>query len=266
MLYLLLALFGCLTGVTTLLFGFGGGFVVVPLLYHLLTHVQGATPAAMQIAVATSTCVMIVSAALATRRHAAAGNLDRRYLWPLAGYIALGAVFGALLAAKMAADTLRLAFILYLAVTILDCVLRRGFMAREDASTRLLGHGRTGVMGTLIGVIASALGVGGSVMTVPMLRRLGLSMGKATAMASPLTLPVAIAGSATYMAAGWQLPASLGPEYIGYVNIPAFALLAAGSWLGTRMAAPLLGRLGDRYHAQIYIGLLVLVLLAMVLG
>ena len=36
MFYLLLFLCGCLTGVSAVLFGFGGGFVVVPLLYHLL--------------------------------------------------------------------------------------------------------------------------------------------------------------------------------------------------------------------------------------
>ena len=32
MLYLVLALFGVLSGVTTVLFGFGGGFVAVPVL------------------------------------------------------------------------------------------------------------------------------------------------------------------------------------------------------------------------------------------
>ena len=34
--YLLLLCFGVLAGVTTVLFGFGGGFVVVPLLYAVL--------------------------------------------------------------------------------------------------------------------------------------------------------------------------------------------------------------------------------------
>lgn len=41
MFYLLLTLFGCLTGVTAVLFGFGGGFVVVPLLYRMLTASHG---------------------------------------------------------------------------------------------------------------------------------------------------------------------------------------------------------------------------------
>ncbi|WP_166801862.1 TSUP family transporter, partial [Pseudomonas aeruginosa] len=83
MFYLLLFLCGCLTGVSAVLFGFGGGFVVVPLLYYLLQLGRAAddplAQAAMQVAVATSTCVMIVNAALATYRHRRAGSLLRAY-------------------------------------------------------------------------------------------------------------------------------------------------------------------------------------------
>jgi uncharacterized membrane protein YfcA len=66
MFYLLLTLFGCLTGISAVLFGFGGGFVIVPLLYRMLTASHAAddpiAQSAMHIAVATSTCVMIVNA------------------------------------------------------------------------------------------------------------------------------------------------------------------------------------------------------------
>ena len=104
--YLMLAGFGCLAGVTTVLFGFGGGFVVVPLLYRALIAEHGADSAtgqsAMHIAVATSTCVMIVSAMLATRRHQRAGTLDWAQVRPLLRPIGAGAVVGA--AAAVAAD------------------------------------------------------------------------------------------------------------------------------------------------------------------
>lgn len=42
---------------------------------------------------------------------------------------------------------------------------------------------------------ATFLGVGGSVMTVPLLRRCGLSMSQATSMTNPLSVPVALAGT-----------------------------------------------------------------------
>lgn len=38
---LLLCLFGFISGITTALFGFGGGFITVPLLYTLITLVWG---------------------------------------------------------------------------------------------------------------------------------------------------------------------------------------------------------------------------------
>lgn len=270
MFYLLLAFFGCLTGISAVLFGFGGGFVVVPLLYWMLLGTQGADSAvgqaAMHVAVATSTCVMIVNALVATRRHRRAGNLIRRYLWPLGGYIGLGAMFGAAAAMWVSGQVIRYAFIAYLAITIADCVLRRGFLEPSSGQQpRDLGAGETLFGGVGIGVIATFLGVGGSVMTVPLLRRCGLSMTQATSMANPLSVPVALAGTATYMALAGYSRFDLGPWFIGYVDLLGFCVLTLGSLLGIRLAAPWIGRIPDRVHARVYVGLLLLVLLSMCL-
>ncbi|AZC39242.1 sulfite exporter TauE/SafE family protein [Pseudomonas chlororaphis] len=267
MFYLWLALFGCMTGISAVLFGFGGGFVVVPLLYRMLLSSHGADDAvaqsAMHIAVATSTCVMIVNALMATGKHRRAGNLIRHYLWPLGGYIGLGAIAGAGLAMVVSGEVMRYAFIAYLALTIADCLMRRGFLEQADTRTpRRLGRlETTGGLG--IGVIATFLGVGGSVMTVPLLRRCGLSMTQATSMANPLSVPVALAGTMTYMALAGFSRFDLGPWFIGYVDLLAFVVLTLGSLLGIRLASPWIGRIPDRLHAWVYIGLLVLVMLGM---
>ncbi|OWT79870.1 MULTISPECIES: sulfite exporter TauE/SafE family protein [unclassified Achromobacter] len=287
-LYFLLALFGCLAGVTTVLFGFGGGFVVVPLLYKLLTltHPPGspAAVAAMQIAVATSTCVMIFGAAMATRRHQRAGNIEWPRVRPLLAPIALGAAAGAAAATLVDGNSLRWAFAAYLALTILDCVFRPGFMSRPAAAAGNAGAGSSSPVGSVgrqdppmrsrigpdtaiglvIGVIAAFLGVGGSVMTVPLMRRRGADMTRATAMANPLSLPVALAGAAAYVVLAWQAPA-LGAWHIGYVDLRALLILIAGSWLGIRLTSPFIGKVPDRVHARVYVGLLVLVLLAMLI-
>jgi len=269
MLYGLLALFGGLAGVTSVLFGFGGGFVVVPLLYWALSGSPdpAISTAAMQIAVATSTCVMIVNALIATGKHRRAGNLRRAYIWPLAGFIGLGSVLGAVLASLVSSGAVRWAFIAYLALTIVDCLARRGFM--QQGATGLAQPLKPFVTvggGLVIGAVATFLGVGGSVMTVPLLRRSGLSMNLATAMANPLSVPVAVVGTLTYVAmAGFQ-QLGLGPWFAGYVDLLAFAVLILGSLAGMRLATPLIGRIPDRSHARIYIGLLALVLLAMLLN
>ncbi|MEG6802795.1 sulfite exporter TauE/SafE family protein, partial [Pseudomonas aeruginosa] len=86
-------------------------------------------------------------------------------------------------------DFIRLANVAYLAITILYCQMPRGYLSRaEQRQARPLGVGETRLGGTLIGAIATVLGVGGSVMTVPLLRRCGLSMTQAASMANPLSL------------------------------------------------------------------------------
>ncbi|MHC8396368.1 sulfite exporter TauE/SafE family protein [Pseudomonas sp. LB3P93] len=268
MFYLLLGFFGCTTGVTAVLFGFGGGFVVVPLLYRMLMASHGADDpvgqSAMHIAVATSTCVMIVNALVATGKHHRAGNLIRHYLWPLGGFIGLGAIVGAAAAMWVSGEVIRYAFIAYLGVTNVDCLFRRGFLTASDtAIPRRLGRAEVSCGGVGIGAIATFLGVGGSVMTVPLLRRCGLSMSQATSMANPLSLPVALAGTATHMAMAGFTGFDLGSWFIGYVDLLAFAALTMGSLVGIRLATPWIGRIPDRMHARVYVGLLVLVMLSM---
>ncbi|BEP41887.1 sulfite exporter TauE/SafE family protein [Variovorax sp. V15] len=268
-LYFWLAACGTLAGVTTVLFGFGGGFVVVPLLYHLLTHMRGpetpAAPHAMQIAVATSTCVMIFGSAMATAKHQRAGSLDWAVIKPLVFAIAAGSVLGAATAAAVEGGWLRWAFIAYVSLTVLDCWLRPGFLLQPAREARP-ARARNALTGIVIGWIAALLGVGGSVMTVPLLRRRGVSMTGATAMANPLTLPVALAGTATYAALSWGGMASLGAGYVGYVDLRAFLALVAGSYAGIRMASPFIGRIPDQVHARVYVGLLVAVVASMLIG
>ncbi|MCE8021521.1 sulfite exporter TauE/SafE family protein [Halomonas sp. MCCC 1A11036] len=266
--YLLLFLFGGLAGVTTILFGFGGGFVVVPLLYALLTAAHGADSpvglVAMQIAVATSTGVMVIAASLATWRHHRARALEWRPLWPLAGYVAVGAIIGASAAISLRGDWVRWAFVMYLAITILDGVFRPGFLSGQNGRARAMSRGVTAGAGLLIGSVAAFLGVGGSVMTVPLLRRRGTTMVQATGLANPLTLPMALVGTATYVLLAWDRSETLGPWHAGYIDLRAFLVLVIGSWLGIRLAAPLIGRIPDRLHAKAYLVLLACALIVMV--
>ncbi|UZE16706.1 sulfite exporter TauE/SafE family protein [Pseudomonas sp. B21-054] len=270
MFYLLLTCFGCLSGMTAVLFGFGGGFVVVPLIYRLLMARHAGDvigESAMHIAVATSTCVMIVNALVATRKHHRAGQLLRQYLWPFGAFIALGAILGATATTWMSGEIIRYAFIAYLGLTILDCLLRQGFLTRaSDAVPRPLSAMETTLGGAAVGIIATFLGVGGSVMTVPLLRRCGLNMSQATSMANPLSLPVALAGTVTYMALAGFTGTDLGPWFVGYVDLLAFAVLTLGALLGLRLATPWIGRIPDRLHARVYVVLLMLVMGGMLLG
>lgn len=264
--YFLLLFFGFLAGITTVLFGFGGGFVVVPVLYSVLLAAHGTGSAvgyaAMHVAVATSTCVMIFGAGLATLRHHKAGTVPWDQVRPLLGYIAAGAIPGAAAALALSGDGVRWVFIFYLGLTILDSIVRPGFTQETPARIRPWGRWMTGAAGTAIGAIAAFLGVGGSVMTVPLMRRRGASMTAATAAANPLSLPTAVVGSTTYALLAWN-DTPLGAWHAGYIDLRACLVLVVGSWLGIRLTSRWIGKIPDRLHAKAYIALLCIVLLVM---
>lgn len=264
--YCLLLFFGVLAGVTTVLFGFGGGFVVVPVLYSVILARYGGDSAvghaAMHIAVATSTCVMIFGAGLATLRHNKAGTVPWQQVRPLLGYIAVGAVPGAAAALALSGAWVRWAFIVYLGLTILDSLLRPGFAQESTSRIRPLGKLASAIAGTTIGAIAAFLGVGGSVMTVPLMRRRGASMSAATAAANPLSLPMALVGSASYaLLASHAAP--LGAWHAGYIDLRACAVLVAGSCVGIGAASRWIGKIPDAIHAKAYVALLCIVLVVM---
>ncbi|MCE3550205.1 sulfite exporter TauE/SafE family protein [Pseudonocardia sp. RS11V-5] len=241
--------FGCLSGLTTVLFGFGGGFVTVPVVYA----VAASGPQAMHLAVGTSTAVMVVNAAGGTLAQYRSGRLRRDYVWPLAGYVAIGAALGALAATAAPDGLLHVLFAVYLGLTIVDSLVRRGFL--RGGVPRPLGARTASLGGVTIGAVASFLGVGGSVMTVPLLRRRGLPMAHAVAMANPLSLPVAVVATAVYL----TVPA---PDGSRGVDLLAGALLLAGSLPTIGVVRRLLPHVPDRVHAVAYVGLLVVALVA----
>lgn len=80
---------------------------------------------------------------------------------------------------------------------------------------------------------------------------------------APLSVPVALAGTFTYMLMAGFAKEELGAWFVGYIDLLAFAILTVGSLLGIRLAAPWIGRIPDALHARVYIGLLGVVMVSM---
>lgn len=222
---LVLFVIGLAVGVTTVLFGFGGGFVTVPIIL-LVDAWRG--PDALRIAVATSALVMLVNAIVATsatRRDVLARLSGRRRLFLL---LAVGGAVGAAGALFVPDIVPRWGFVAYIGVTIVDLLLRPGFFPgraepRSTRATRPLPDG----WGIPIGAVAAFLGVGGSVMTVPVMRRAGMEMRVATSLANPLT--IAIAAPAMVVAFAFGASAAAAPGLVGTVDVVSALALLVGA-------------------------------------
>lgn len=252
---LILLLVGLAVGVTTVLFGFGGGFVTVPV---ILVVDASRGPDALRIAIATSALVMLVNAVVATsttRRSVLARLRGRQWLFAL---LAAGGTAGAGAALFVPDAVPRWGFVAYIGVTVTDLLLRPGFLPGRDANRRASQpHPRPlpDAWGIPIGWIAAFLGVGGSVMTVPMMRRAGLEMGVATSLANPLT--VAIAAPALVVASAFGGSVASAPGLVGTVDVISAGALLAGAIVvivPLRRRPP---RIPNTVHAWTYLALLV---------
>ncbi|EUA71339.1 sulfite exporter TauE/SafE family protein [Mycobacteroides abscessus subsp. bolletii 1513] len=124
---LVLVLIGILAGLTTVLFGFGGGFVTVPVIVWADGALGAAAPA---VAVATSAVVMVVNAAAATAATSRATLAHLRSAVPLVALLGCGGALGAGLARLAPPQLTTWGFVGYLVITIADVLLRPGFLRR----------------------------------------------------------------------------------------------------------------------------------------
>ncbi|MDN5756986.1 MAG: sulfite exporter TauE/SafE family protein [Tomitella sp.] len=252
---LVLLFVGLAVGVTTVLFGFGGGFVTVPVIL-LVDAARG--PDALRIAIATSALVMVVNAVVATsatRRSVLAHLRGRRTLFAL---LALGGAAGAFGALFVPDVVPRWGFVIYIGITVVDLLLRPGFFpGRTTApqSQRASGRPLPDGWGIPIGGIASFLGVGGSVMTVPMMRRSGMDMGVATSLANPLT--IAIAAPAMIVAFVLGGGGTSAPGLIGTVDVASALALLAGAIPVIVLLRRRPPKISDAMHSWAYLALLV---------
>ncbi|NLU70541.1 sulfite exporter TauE/SafE family protein [Streptomyces sp. HNM0574] len=255
---------GLLTGATTVLFGFGGGFVAVPVVVWADAALGGD---AMRVATATSAVVMVVNAGFATAVTPRRVLTALRGSGGLLGLLVLGATAGAC-ATRVAPPALaRWAFVGYVALTVADLLLRPGFLRPGAGDGDPDGGGGARplpvVLGIPVGAVAAFLGVGGSVMTVPAMRRAGHPMRVATALANPLTVAIALPAAVVCLAAGAAVRDGADVFLVGLVDPVAAGALLLGALPVITVLRRRPPRIPDRAHAWGYIALLTVVALAM---
>jgi uncharacterized membrane protein YfcA len=257
----ILSFFGILGGIFAVLFGFGGGFIIVPLMYHL----SGAshTPYSMHIAVSTSVVIMIINSFNATYKSHKHNRIIWSMIFPLALYIAVGSIIGVFVAQYMSSKVIHWLFILFIFYTIVTCITNKKFIHQSSNTIKLITKTENLIFGLIIGGISSILGVGGSLMTVPLMRNLGVKMENAVAMANPLSFTVAIISSIGYISLTFSQHIHLGKLYFGFIYLPALIILTVGGFIGVYIGHHLTRFLSDKMHAKIYIASLIMVLLIM---
>lgn len=252
---------GGITGVIAGLLGVGGGAVIVPALVWLF-HLQNLPETTlMHMAIGTSLATIIVTSLSSVRAHHRHGAVLWPIFWRLTPGIIVGALLGAAVADALPGDALRIIF----GIFELLVAAQMGFGAKPPPHRVLPNSPGMLGAGGIIGTVSAIVGIGGGSLTVPFLTWCNISIHQAVATSAACGLPIAVAGAAGFLVAGWNEP-ELPAWSIGYIYGPAFLGIALVSLVSAPLGAKLAHTLPVDALKKAFAVFLALVGIRMLLG
>lgn len=252
---------GALVGFAAGLLGIGGGVVMVPLLV-LVFRATGVPPEhIMHVALGTALAAMIFTSLSSMRAHHAHGAVD----WKIARSMSPGMLAGSFVAALVAGFIPTWPLALGFTVLVFYAATQILLDLRPPGSRELPGAAGLFGAGAAIGAVSSLLAAGGAFMTIPFLAWCKVPLRRAIGTAAANGLPIAIAGTAGYVFNGWREDALPGPS-IGYVYLPALALVVITSMLAAPLGARLAHRLPVKRLRTLFAALLYFFAIRMLIG
>jgi len=258
-LIVLLVAAGLFAGLVAGLFGIGGGAVIVPVLYFILDGMDF-PETAMHVAVATSLATIILTSARSVTAHHGHGAVDWAIIRSWAPWIMFGAVCGIGLSGLMSKQVLLGIFgsLLFL----LAAQLAFGRPAWRLAEAMPGGAVRAG-LGASVGTLSALMGIGGGTFGVTLMTLCGTPIHRAVATAAGWGIAIGLPGAIAAIFVGWGR-GGLPPLSLGFVNLPAFALISVFTVLMAPVGAALAHRLPAERLRKLFGILLALVAARMV--
>jgi uncharacterized protein len=228
---------GALVGFAAGLLGVGGGIVMVPLLVFVFAASGIAPEQVLHIALGTALAAMIFTSIASMRAHHAHDAVDWKIARAMSPGMLAGSFGAALVVGFIPTRPLAIGFtamVFYAATQIL-------LDLRPPGNRDLPGAPGLFTAGALIGAVSSLVAAGGAFLTIPFLAWCKVPLRRAIGTAAANGLPIAIAGTAAYVINGIHAE-GLPAMSLGYVYLPALALVVSTSML----AAPIGARLAHR--------------------
>lgn len=242
---------GAVAGFFAGLLGVGGGVVVVPVLTIIFARQGFPANEVMHLALGTSMATILFTSISSLRAH----HAHRAVLWPvmrdLTPGILIGTLLGAMLAARISSRALSIFFVGFMIFVAVQMIAN----LRPKPSRNLPERGGLSIAGTVIGAVASLAAMGGGALTVPYLIWCNVRPHQAIGTSAAVGLPIAIGGTIGYIWNGWGHP-GLPSGSMGFVYLPALAVILIASVLTAPLGARLAHRLPVATLKRIFAGLL----------
>jgi uncharacterized membrane protein YfcA len=254
---------GIIAGITSGLFGVGGGFVVVPALLAVFPFLTDQTEDLMMVAVGTSLATIVISSARSVHAHSKRGAVDFQLLKDWAIWVILGVGVGVAIAAVTDSKRLILVFAIGVLVYSIYFLFPGIFDRFKGKLSMPTGPGKAALASGL-GGFSALLGIGGGTVMVLTMVLCNRPIHQAVATASGVGFLIGVPGMLGFMIMG------LGEENlpigsIGYINLPALLAIAVFAVFTAPIGARLAHSLDGARLKQIFGIYLVIVSISMFL-
>jgi uncharacterized membrane protein YfcA len=230
--YLLMGLF---VGFFAGLLGIGGGLILVTLMVYLFTLQAFPADRLLHLALGTSITSIVFTSISSLRAHHKRGAVRWDILRAAVPGLVIGTLLGTVVADLLKSKYLAVFFVIFVYYSSVQMFAN----VKPKPTRQLPGKGGMAVVAVIVGIVSSLVGVGGGVMTIPLMSLCNVPMRQVIGTSAALGLPIAIAGALGFIAMG------LGKDHLpalslGYVYLPALVGIVIGTFVtvpwGAKMA------------------------------
>ena len=255
----LLLVIGAFAGLLAGLLGVGGGIVLVPAFFYAFQTLGYGGPQLMQMCLATSLATIIVTSLRSVLSHNKKGAVDWDILKTWAPGIAIGAIIGVSIAARLSSVFLQGIF------GVLGIII--GAYLGFGRSNWRLGQAMPGglrraVMSPVLGFMSVLMGIGGGSFGVPLMSLFNVPIHRAVATAAGFGMTIAVPSVAGFLLLNIA-PEQRPPFTIGAVNLVAVFIVIAMTLITAPIGVKLAHAMDPKPLKRIFAVFLTLVALNM---
>lgn len=259
---LTLCIAGAIAGITSGLFGNGGGFVVVPALLAVFPFFTPTSDELVRVAIGTSLASIVVSSLRSVVAHKRRGAVDFDVLRSWAVWIVLGVLFGLIIANYTSSNGLTLIFaggVLLYSIYFLfpDLVVRPGTQLSMPTGIS------KATLAFVLGGFSALLGIGGGTPTVITMVMCQRTIQQAVATAAGVGFLVGLPGAIGFLFMHNSNAAAMPAGTVGYINLPALIAISIGSIMTAPLGASLAHRFSDKLLKRLFGVYLIIIAVAM---
>lgn len=221
--YLLMGLF---VGFFAGLLGIGGGLMLVTLMVYLFTLQDFPADRLLHLALGTSISSIVFTSISSLRAHHRHGAVRWDILRVAIPGLVAGTLIGTVVADLLKSKYLAVFFVIFVYISAVQMFAN----VKPKPSRKLPGNPGMTLAATIVGVFSSLVGVGGGVMTIPLMNLCNVPMRQAIGTSAALGLPIALAGTVGFVVTGLGKD-HLPPLSIGYVYLPALVGIVIGTFV-----------------------------------